>query len=76
MLFKLAAHDRFHHWSKHFAGDDFKNLRLHTFNDARNVTLWAGVSPVDYPSLTVTIEAADGNQASSGRRVLVGNISR
>jgi hypothetical protein len=40
------------------------------------VTLWAGVSPVDFPTLTVTIEAADGNQASSGRRVLLGTISR
>jgi hypothetical protein len=47
-----------------------------TFNDGRNVTLWAGVSPVDFPTLTITIEAADGNQASSGRRVLVGTISR
>jgi Anti-sigma-K factor rskA len=45
-----------------------------TFNDARDVTLWAGVSPVDFPTLTVTIEAADGNQASSGRRVLLGTI--
>jgi hypothetical protein len=47
-----------------------------TFNDGPNVTLWAGVSPVDFPTLTITMEAADGNQASSGRRVLVGTVAR
>src|SRR5262249_48883810 len=39
------------------------------------VTLWSGVSPKDYPTLTVTIEKPDGNQASSGQRVLAGKIS-
>ena len=39
-----------------------------TFNEGRKVTLWAGVSPKDYPTLTVTLERADGNQASSARR--------
>ena len=43
-----------------------------TFNDGRNVTLWAGVSPKDYSTLTVTRERADGNQGSSGEKVLVG----
>jgi anti-sigma factor RsiW len=43
-----------------------------TFNESRKVTLWAGVSPKDYPGLTVTREQADGNQASSGQKVLVG----
>jgi hypothetical protein len=42
-------------------------------SDAR-VTLWSGVSPKDYPTLTVTIEQADNNQDSSGRRVLVGAV--
>jgi hypothetical protein len=46
-----------------------------TFNEGRNVTLWAGVSPKDYPSLTVTREQADGDQASSGEKVLVGTAS-
>jgi hypothetical protein len=40
-----------------------------------HVTLWSGVSPVDYPTLTVTIEESDGNQASSGHRVLSGDVS-
>jgi hypothetical protein len=38
------------------------------------VTLWSGVSPKDFPTLTVTIESTDNDQTSSGRRVLVGPI--
>jgi Anti-sigma-K factor rskA len=45
-----------------------------TFNDGRNVTLWAGVSPASYKMLTVTRERADGNQASSGEKVLAGPV--
>jgi anti-sigma-K factor RskA len=45
-----------------------------TFNEGANVTLWAGVSPTDYKVLTVTRERADGNEASSGQKVLVGPI--
>jgi anti-sigma-K factor RskA len=45
-----------------------------TFNDGRNVTLWAGVSPASFALLTVTREQADGNQASSGEKVLVGPV--
>ena len=36
--------------------------------------LWAGVSPRDFPTLTVTREQADGDQASSGEKVLAGEI--
>ncbi len=45
-----------------------------TFNEGRKVTLWAGVSPKDFPTLTVTREQADGDQASSGEKVLVGTV--
>jgi hypothetical protein len=45
-----------------------------TFNEGRKVTLWAGVSPRDFPTLTVTREQADGDQASSGEKVLVGTV--
>ena len=45
-----------------------------TFNEGRNVTLWAGVSPKDFTTLTVTRERADGDQASSGEKVLVGTV--
>jgi hypothetical protein len=45
-----------------------------TFNEGRKVTLWAGVSPKTFTSLSVTREQADGDQASSGRKVLVAKI--
>jgi hypothetical protein len=40
------------------------------------VTLWSGVSPVEFNTITVTIEAPDNVQASSGRRVLVGEVHK
>lgn len=45
-----------------------------TFNVGPKVTLWAGVSPKDFPTLSVTRERADGDQASSGEKVLVGTV--
>ena len=45
-----------------------------TFNDARKVTLWAGVPPPEYPSFTVTRQRAGGSPASSGERVLTGAV--
>jgi hypothetical protein len=45
-----------------------------TFNEGLKVTLWAGVSPKDFTTLTVTREQADGDQASSGEKVLVGTV--
>jgi hypothetical protein len=47
-----------------------------TFNEGRDVTLWAGVSPASYPVLSVTRERADGDQASSGEKVLVGTVQQ
>jgi hypothetical protein len=43
-----------------------------TFNEGKNVILWAGVSPESFRTLTVTRERANGDQASSGEKVLVG----
>lgn len=43
-----------------------------TFNEGTAVTLWAGVPPDQFPTMTITKESADGNQDSSGQRVLVG----
>jgi hypothetical protein len=45
-----------------------------TYNEGRKVTLWAGVSPKSYTTLTVTRERAAGNQASSGEKVPVGRV--
>jgi hypothetical protein len=46
-----------------------------TFNEGREITLWAGVSPKDFATLTVTREQANGDQASSGEKVLVGTVN-
>jgi len=45
-----------------------------TFNEGEKVTLWAGVSPKDFTMLTVTREQSDGDQASSGEKVLAGEV--
>jgi hypothetical protein len=47
-------------------------IPIGTFNDGREVTLWSGVGPADFPTLTITQEVADGDQASSGQVVLIG----
>ena len=46
-----------------------------TFNEGADVTLWSGVSPKQFTTLTVTRERDDGDQASSGEKVLVGTVS-
>ena len=43
-----------------------------TFNDGKDVTLWAGVPPGEYPILTVTRERADNAQGSSHQVVVSG----
>ena len=44
------------------------------FNEGVDVTLWSGVSPKTFTTLTVTRERNDGDQASSGEKVLVGTV--
>ena len=46
-----------------------------TFNDGRKVVLWAGVPPTEFQTFTVTRERADGDQGSSGERVLIGAVT-
>jgi hypothetical protein len=59
-------------WLKNAAG---VLVPVGTFNDARHVTLWAGVPPTQYRALTVTRQHASGNVASSGERVLTGTVA-
>ncbi len=59
-------------WVKNAAGI---LVPVGTFNDARNVTLWSGVPVTEFRTLTVTQQQANGNPASSGRKVLVGTIT-
>jgi hypothetical protein len=56
--------------------DSGQLVPIGTFNDGHDVVLWAGVPPTAFPTLTVTREVADGNQASSGQVVLIGRTSR
>jgi Anti-sigma-K factor rskA, C-terminal len=59
-------------WLKNDAGI---LVPIGTFNEPHDVTLWAGVPPSSYPTLTVTRQLADGNQDSSGQIVLEGTTS-
>ena len=66
-------HGRFYEaWLRNAAG---VLVPVGTFNEGTKVNLWAGVSPEDFKALTVTRERADGNQASSGEKVLVGTVN-
>jgi len=59
-------------WLKSDAG---ALVPIGTFNEGTDVTLWSGVGPSTFPTLTVTKEIADGNQASSGQVVLIGHTN-
>lgn len=68
----LLAGGRFYEaWLRNGAG---VLVPVGTFNMGRKVTLWAGVSPASFTTLTVTRERADGDQASSGEKVLTGTV--
>jgi hypothetical protein len=56
--------------------DDGLLVPIGSFNDGREVILWSGVGPGDFPILTITQEVADGDQASSGLVVLSGQASQ
>jgi Anti-sigma-K factor rskA len=68
---RLAGGRFYEAWLRSSAG---VLVPIGTFNDGRDVTLWAGVSPKEFPTVTVTREQADGAQGSSGEKVLVGRL--
>lgn len=68
---RLAGGRYYEAWLKSRAGT---LVPVGTFNDARKVTLWAGVSPTEYPGFTVTRQRAGDGPASSGQRVLTGSV--
>jgi Anti-sigma-K factor rskA len=68
---RLAGGRFYEAWLKDSAG---VLVPVGTFNEGRKVTLWAGVSPKSFRTLTVTRERADGDQATSGQKVLVGTV--
>ena len=64
--------DRFYQaWLRNAAGT---LVPVGTFNEGVDVTLWSGVSPKTFTTLTVTRERNDDDQASSGEKVLVGTV--
>jgi hypothetical protein len=68
---RLATGRFYEAWLRNDAG---VLVPVGTFNQSGHVTLWAGVSPEHFTVLTVTRERADGDQTSSGDRVLVGTV--
>jgi hypothetical protein len=68
---RLAGGRFYEAWLRDSAG---VLVPIGTFNEGRKVTLWAGVSPTSFTTLTVTREQADGDQTSSGEKVLVGTV--
>ena len=68
---RLAGGRYYEAWLRNAAG---VLVPVGTFNQGEKVTLWAGVSPKSFTTLTVTREQADGDQTSSGARVLVGTV--
>ena len=69
---RLAGTAFYEAWMRNDAG---VLVPIGTFNDGRDVTLWAGVPPTRFKTLTVTRERADGDQSSSGEKVLVGTVT-
>ena len=68
---RLAGGRFYEAWLRNQAG---VLVPVGTFNEGRKVELWAGVSPSEFTTLTVTRERANGDQASSGEKVLVGTV--
>lgn len=68
---RLADGRYYEAWLKNRAG---VLVPIGTFNEGSHVTLWAGVPPTDFSTMTITRERADGDQSSSGEKVLVGTV--
>jgi hypothetical protein len=60
-------------WLKNAAG---VLVPIGTFNQPKDVTLWAGVPPSEFPTLTITRQRVGGGEDSSGKVVLVGSTER
>jgi anti-sigma-K factor RskA len=68
----LRSGEYYQAWLKNAGGT---LVPIGTFSSSKGqLTLWSGVSPKNFPTLSVTIETADDVQTSSGRRVLVGAV--
>ena len=68
---RLDGGEFYEAWLRNDAGT---LVPIGTFNEGDDVVLWAGVSPLEFTTFTVTREMADGDQASSGERVLMARL--
>ena len=68
-----ASGEFYQAWLKNDAGT-LVPIGSFSSSDTR-LTLWSGVSPEQFPILSVTIESPDNNQSSSGRVVLTGRVT-
>ena len=69
---QLDAGEYYQAWLKNAKGI---SVPIGTFSSSDDrVALWSGVSPAAFPTITVTREKADNDQASSGLVVLAGNV--
>jgi hypothetical protein len=65
-----------HYYEAWLKDDEGTLVPIGTFHTgAGEIVLWSGVPVDEYSTLTVTLEAADGDQASSGQVVLLGSIT-
>ena len=60
-------------WLRNEAG---QRISIGTFNEGDYVTLWAGVSPAEFDTLTVTREVLDDDPGPSGEVVLTAHPRR
>jgi hypothetical protein len=65
--------DYYEAWLKNSAG---VLVPIGTFNEGHDVTLWSGVPPTAFPTITVTRQLANGRESSSGQVVLIGATHR
>jgi hypothetical protein len=70
---RLDGGNYYQGWLKNDAGT---LVPIGTFNQSTDVTLWSGVPPSDYPTITITRQSATSGPASSGQKVLVGTTHR
>jgi hypothetical protein len=71
---RLPRRDNGAHYEAWLKNDAGILVPIGTLNQPDDVTLWAGVPPSSYPTLTVTRQLADGTQDSSGQVVLEGTV--
>jgi hypothetical protein len=71
-LAQLPAGEYYQAWLKNASGI-LVPIGSFSSSDGR-ITLWSGVSPREFNTMSVTIEKTDGDARSSGQRVLAGPV--